>query len=312
MKKISVIVPIYNVENTLEKCVDSIEKNKADLEVILVNDGSKDKSGKIAKKLALQYSNIKYIEKENGGLSDARNCGLKEATGDYISFVDSDDFVDEELYAKLEKYMNEDYDLIKFRINTVSEDGKIIKKHESPVFENKTGEEAFAILFPVDEMLEPSWGYLYNMKFWKENNFEFAKGLYHEDFGLTPFIIVNAKSVVSTNFYGYNYVQTKTSITRGNDKNAYKRANDILVHYDNMLKKLKVYNLSNRTKENIKIYYTNCAILKAKELAGKEQKEYINNLKKRKLYKNIKVRNLKQLIKKIVLMLSINMYLKIR
>ena len=79
-----------------------------------------------------------------------------------------------------------------------------------------------------------------------------------------------------------------------------------------MLKKLKVYNLSNRTKENIKIYYTNCAILKAKELAGKEQKEYINNLKKRKLYKNIKVRNLKQLIKKIVLMLSINMYLKIR
>ena len=161
-------------------------------------------------------------------------------------------------------------------------------------------------------MLEPSWGYLYRAQFWKENKFEFTKGLFHEDFGLTPLIILKAKKVISTSIYGYNYVQTKTSITRGNSENEYKRANDALVHYDNMLEKIKGYNISKRSKENIKIYYTNCIILKVNNLKEEQREQYIKEIKKRKMYKNIKARNLRQLIKRILLAVNIELYLKIR
>ena len=260
MKKISVIIPVYNSEKTLEKCVESVEKNKANLELILVNDGSIDGSDKIIQKLKEKYSNIQYIKKENGGLSDARNIGIEKATGDYISFVDSDDYIDEELYKNLACYMEQDYDLIKFRINTVDESGKIIKQYKSEVFEKLSGEEAFNLLFSSDEMLEPSCGYIYNLKFWNESKFKFEKGLYHEDFGLTPLVIIKAKKVSSIDFYGYNYVQTSNSITRGNNNNL-KRALDLIVHYNNMIIFLNQNTFSKKTAENIKIYYTNCLIL---------------------------------------------------
>lgn len=311
MKKISVIIPVYNAEKTLEKCVESVEKNKANLELILVNDGSIDGSDKIVQKLKEKYSNIQYIKKENGGLSDARNIGIEKATGDYISFVDSDDYIDEKLYKNLACYMEQDYDLIKFRINTVDESGKIIKQYKSEVFENLSGEEAFNLLFSSDEMLEPSCGYIYNLKFWNESKFKFAKGLYHEDFGLTPLVIIKAKKVASIDFYGYNYVQTSNSITRGNNNNL-KRALDLIVHYNNMIIFLNQNTFSKKTAENIKIYYTNCLILKANELIGNDKKIYINKIKKMKLHKNIKARNLKQLIKKAILSISISLYLKIR
>ena len=95
MPKVSVIVPIYNVEKYLKKCLDSlVNQTLDDIEIILVNDGSKDNSKQIAEKFANDYPNkIIYLEKENGGLSSARNYGLKHAKGDYISFVDSDDYV---------------------------------------------------------------------------------------------------------------------------------------------------------------------------------------------------------------------------
>ena len=95
MPKVSVIVPIYNVEKYLKKCLDSLESQTLkDIEIILVNDGSKDESGNIAKEWSEGKENIKYVEKENGGLSDARNFGLKYATGEYVAFLDSDDYVE--------------------------------------------------------------------------------------------------------------------------------------------------------------------------------------------------------------------------
>lgn len=100
--KISVIVPIYNAENFLERAVDSlIKQNNSCLEVILVDDGSVDKSGKICDEYAEKYEYIKVVHKINGGLSTARNAGLKAATGTHISFLDADDFVDENTYEKI-------------------------------------------------------------------------------------------------------------------------------------------------------------------------------------------------------------------
>jgi glycosyltransferase involved in cell wall biosynthesis len=95
MKKISVIIPVYKVEDYLERCVSSVcRQTYTDLEIILVDDGSPDNSGKLCDELAAQDGRIRVIHKENGGLSDARNAGMEAATGDYIAFVDSDDWYD--------------------------------------------------------------------------------------------------------------------------------------------------------------------------------------------------------------------------
>ncbi len=314
MIKVSTIVPIYNVERQLTKCIESLINQKMeDIQIILVNDGSTDNSGEIAKKYASEYPNkIIYVEKENGGLSDARNYGLSYATGEYISFVDSDDYITENLYNDLQPYMNEKYDMIKIKIAKVNEQGEEISKNYSPIFKDKNGEEAFDILYKSDVMTEVAWGYIYRSEFFKSNNFKFTKGKYHEDFGLIPLILLKAKKVASTNVFGYNYVQTENSITRGNPETVYKRALDLLYYYDNMIKEIKDYNVTKTSKENIKIYYTNCIILEVNNLNKKEQKLYIKEIRKRKLANNIKARNLKQLIKKIILNISMKLYLKMR
>ena len=101
-EKISVIVPVYNVETYLEKCVESILKQTyTNLEILLVNDGSTDRSGELCDQLAQRDQRIRVIHKENGGLSDARNRGIEEASFDLIGFIDSDDYIDEDMYETL-------------------------------------------------------------------------------------------------------------------------------------------------------------------------------------------------------------------
>ena len=153
MPKVSVIVPIYNVEKYIAKCLESlVNQTLEDIQIILVNDGSTDNSGKIAKQYASKYlTKIIYVEKENGGLSDARNYGLRYATGDYISFVDADDYVNKDLYSNLINYMNNDYDMTKFKITKVNLEGdKIFMKIEEIIAkckeEGKNDEEIKAEL----------------------------------------------------------------------------------------------------------------------------------------------------------------------
>ena len=100
MPKVSVIVPFYNVEGYIEKCLETlVNQTLKDIEIILVNDGSKDRSIDIVKKFLKQYpEKIVYLEKENGGLSDARNFAIPYARGEYIAFLDSDDYVEKDMY----------------------------------------------------------------------------------------------------------------------------------------------------------------------------------------------------------------------
>lgn len=102
MPKVSLIIPVYNVENYIEKCLNSVvNQTLKDMEVIIVNDGSKDSSKQKIEKYLKKYPRIKYLEKENGGLSDARNYGMQYATGEYIAFLDSDDYVEETMYEEM-------------------------------------------------------------------------------------------------------------------------------------------------------------------------------------------------------------------
>ena len=113
MPKISIIIPVYNVEPYLRRCIDSVlEQTMQDYEIVVVNDGSTDNSGSICDQYANQYDQIRVIHKQNGGLSDARNTGIKAATGDYILFLDSDDYLDTDALEKLWTGVNKNVDII--------------------------------------------------------------------------------------------------------------------------------------------------------------------------------------------------------
>jgi len=315
MPKVSIIVPVYNTEKYIEKCLGSIvNQTYKNIEVIVVNDGSTDNSEKIIKDYVERYPDkIKYFTKANGGLSDARNFGVNHATGDYIAFVDSDDYLNQDLLSCLEEYMKDNNEVIKYKMIKVDKDGKEIEKVTGPVFESKTGEVAFDILRIDDVLMVSACLYLFNTKFYRENNFEFTKNTYYEDFGLIPLIILKADRIVSTDIYGYYYVQSENSITREESyEKTLKKANDMFIHYDNMVKALDSYSISKKSEENIKLYFTNSILLKTEELKKQEQEKYIQNIKERKLLDNIKVINLKQLLKKLLLKINIKLYLKIR
>ena len=315
MPKISVIIPVYNTEKYIEKCLESLAgQTMQDFEVIIVNDGSTDNSKKVIKDY-MKNSNldIRYLEKENGGLASARNYGVEKALGKYISFLDSDDYLDKNLFSNLEKYMDEDIDLIKFKMKTVDEKENVIEKLDGPVFDVCTGEEGYKKLCTTDKYMDPACIYLYKREFFVENNFKY-KLRYHEDFGLTSLIIVQAKTFVSTEFFGYNYLQTEESLTRGKDyKKDVDRAKDMLAHYDNMITLIDAYyNISDETKDLVKRYYTNSVVLKADTLKGEDKKRYIKEIKDRFMYRNIEPENLKQKVKRMLLKYNVSLYLKMR
>ena len=125
---ISFIIPSYNSGKTIKKAINSILKqdnNSLEYEIIVVDDGSTDNTEEIIENL---NENIKFIKKENGGVSSARNRGIKEATGEYIVFVDSDDYISKTLLKDIEKYVEKDIDLIKWSPTLVDKKGKNIKQ----------------------------------------------------------------------------------------------------------------------------------------------------------------------------------------
>lgn len=317
MAKVSVIVPVYNTGKYVERCLNSIIKQteKNEIELIVINDGSTDNSGEIVKEYIQKQENkpiIKYYEKENEGIAKTRNLGVEKATGEYILFVDSDDYIDKQLIKKLKPYIDKKIDLIKFKLQRIDEKGNQLEKVEGPTFENKTGEEAFNEMYSQDILLDSPCVYLIKKELFTQNNFQF-KRTYHEDFGLIPLILLVAKSVASINEYLYNYVQVGDSITRNEDyQKTIQRMEDCLAHYDNMITTVERLRVGKKAKENIKIYYTNAILLKLKELKPKERKKYKKEIQKRKFSQNIKARNLKQFIKKILLGIDVDLYLKLR
>ena len=135
-KKISVIIPAYNIEELLTKCVDSVAASDypADLlEIIVVDDGSTDGTGAVADELAKKYSNVSVLHKKNGGSSSARNLGISKATGEYLGFVDSDDFIDSKMYSRLmEAALKYDADMVQIARDEIMADGSKLPNVVTP------------------------------------------------------------------------------------------------------------------------------------------------------------------------------------
>ena len=310
--KFSIIVPVYNVEKYIEKCLESILKQTyKNYEVIIVNDGSPDNSQKIIDKFIKKDKRFKSYKKENGGLSDARNYGLKFVSGDYILFIDSDDYINKDLLEELNKTINNyKVDLIRFSCTTVDEDGKIIGKENNSEYENIKPELVVRELI-TRNFVETACLYCYKKDFWDKYKFTFAVGKLHEDYGLIPLVIYFAKNITSINYLGYYYVQRENSITKTiNYKKVKKGVYDM---YDQYLDLVDILSKKqdNIIKKTILSYISECAIIKGRQLNEDDLKEYIKLLKKDKVVNNIDGYNIKKKIKKVLATISIKLYMKL-
>lgn len=305
--KFSIIVPVFNVEKYLEKCLDSLVNQRYDdYEIILINDGSTDNSQKIIDIYQKKYSNkIRSFKKKNGGLSDARNFGLNHVTGDYIIFCDSDDYLDDMTLLNINNEIKNDrYDVVRFLFNIVDENGNTIKQEIS----NFSGKIKLKEMLAL-EYSNSACCYAFNSAFWKKYNFKFEKGRVHEDFGLIPLVLLLSNSMYAIDENLYNYVMRGQSITNGAEKN-WRRAEDMLYHYDNLMEIVNKYEINNDSLSIYKSYISNGLISFSKNLSGKDLKKYIVELKKRNICNNLIEDSFKRKIKKILLKLNMNLFIK--
>ena len=212
MPKASVIVPVYNVEAYLEKCVQSILlQTEQDFELLLVDDGSTDSSGQLCEELAKQDSRIRVIHQENQGLGGARNTGIREAKGDWLLLVDSDDWIEPEILEKsLEAGLREEADMVVFPFRSVDEEGR-----ELAVFrENIPVGRAFALKERKDILLTApvAWNKLYRTAFFRETGLAYPSRVWYEDIRTTPKLMALARRMVFISDIGYNYLQRQGSI----------------------------------------------------------------------------------------------------
>lgn len=215
-KLVSIIVPIYNVENYLNACITSIvEQTYENIEIILVDDGSPDNSDKIYEEWKKKDNRIKTIKKQNGGLSDARNVGLNAAKGDLILFVDSDDFLNIDAVEKSVQVMNKyKADVVVFEFAELYSDGKIIKRgnYQQSSLEIYNRKEFFSRLLEDKSITNHVWRKLFKKDLIPSA--PFPKGKNFEDIFSMPELIKNAKKIVSINDIEYFYRQNDEGIVK--------------------------------------------------------------------------------------------------
>lgn len=292
--KVSVIVPVYNVYDYIEKCLDSlVNQTLKDIEIIVVNDGSPDNSQEIIDKYAKKYKNIKSYIKENGGLSDARNYGIKYASGEYIAFLDSDDYVKLDMYEKMyNKAKEANYDMVVCDIDYLYPD-KTLRVSSGVNTDTTSIKDVYLNIHPA------AWNKIFKKDLFKNKVF-FKKGVWFEDvefiYRMLPYI--KSIGVVKENFN--EYVQRPGSITNTVNKKIY--------HYiDNMngvidfYKERKLYNEYEKELEYVYVRYVYATFIRsvkkydykeymvAVDTAIKNVKEYFPKYRKNKyFYKSLK------------------------
>lgn len=209
---ISVIVPVYKVEAYLDKCVRSIvDQTYRNLEIILVDDGSPDRCGAICDAWAEKDDRIKVIHKKNGGLSDARNAGMEVATGEYMGFIDSDDYAAPDMYRLLlERLTADGSDIAACGVEMVFEDGtpeRMLTHAGCHVLDNARAMEA---IIQEDLLKQPVWYKLYRTNLIRD--IPFAVGKYHEDVFWSWQAVARVKRVSIFDTPCYYYLQRSGSI----------------------------------------------------------------------------------------------------
>jgi len=221
----SIIVPIFNVEKYIHRCIEStLSQTYEDIEIILVDDGSTDNCPKICDEYSQIDKRIKVIHKKNGGLSDARNTGLLEAKGSYILFLDSDDYLEKEACEVLSQYINlsNEHDLPDIIVGNA----KMIMGNRITFMRNinnthpkyyEDGSEFLKEQLISKTICMAACLNIYRRDFLIQNNLLFKFGILHEDEQWTPRVFFMAKKVIDTGVFFYNYEIREGSITRSKD-----------------------------------------------------------------------------------------------
>lgn len=246
---ISIIVPVYNVENYLERCLQSlINQTYKNIEIVCVNDGSTDNSLNILNDFQKKDSRIKIISQENQGLSEARNVGIKNSSGKYIGFVDSDDWVDLDYYEKLYNALIDSKSDFACANTKFFDNGKIsyIKFQQNHIFSELDKK--------IDNYKNGSvWDKLYKKSLFLDNDIKFIKGRYFEDNIVLLQLSYYSKKVVTINSVSYYYFNNNNSITREiNYEKELKRQQDMYYMCEVILNYFYNKNISKKVIKSIK------------------------------------------------------------
>lgn len=218
----SVIVPVYNVEAYLERCVLSLTRQeRGRSEILLVDDGSTDQSGGLCDRYAREYDNVRAFHKTNGGLSSARNYGIDRAEGEYVLFVDSDDYVEETMCQKLAVRLSAcpDADMVSFDGSEESETGRRgLKRISAEGVSVKSGREFLLNCYRTRNLNVQAWIYAYRKAFLDEKQLRFKEGILHEDVEFTPRALLNAGRILTVPDSFYHYVIREGSISTKKNK----------------------------------------------------------------------------------------------
>ena len=320
MAKVSIVVPIYNVEKYLEQCVDSIiNQTLKDIEIILVDDGSPDNCPQICDDYAKKDSRIKVVHKKNGGLSSARNAGIEVAIGDYIGFIDSDDYIELDMYEKMYNIaIKNDVDFVISDYYRVSDEGKVratLDMDEGIYEKNKIKKYIFPTLIMGDDInygnLLAVWHCLYKRELLERNSLMFDEEVkYSEDNLFSSIIGYNANSFYyMKGSYLYNYRYNPNSISKTYKPDAW----SVYLKMNNKLKYLFFnvgdYDFRNQLYSHIIYYAFNCINHvgnsdKSFSYKYKEIKRILNTKELKNGFKNFKPGNISTKLKISIWMLK--------
>ena len=219
MKKdvlLTVVIPVYNVEKYLKRCVESVlVQGWHNYDILLVDDGSTDSSPQICDDYVKAYDFISVIHKENGGISEVRNTGISNAEGEYVYFLDSDDWIEPNTFSDLAEVIESDqYDIISFNQEIVKSEHDIIKS-DSKRTKRLTGKEALIDMFSYGFITGFATDKIYRKALFTKNTIQFPVGKYYEDLGINYKLFLAAKKVYATNQKYYHYlIDNPDSITQ--------------------------------------------------------------------------------------------------
>ncbi|MGL5049705.1 MAG: glycosyltransferase [Fusobacteriaceae bacterium] len=302
--KISVIVPVYNVEKYLKRCLDSILNSELeDIELILINDGSTDSSGMICDDYLKIDKRVKVIHKNNARVSAARNDGLKIAKGEYISFIDSDDWIEREMYMDMyekSKKLNLDFIMCDYTKRGKEQEYTVSQVIEEGYYDKKAIEEKLfkslimfeSIDFPVTIS---NWCCIFNRNFLKKNNLYYNEDIHYcEDSIFGSKVMYNAQNFyyLKNKFY-YNYFYNPVSTTSRYNEKKWDSFLEINLKLEEYFENSK-FDFSRQIKINMLYFTFNMLteIGKSNESFLKKYfycKKIMNNLRVKKLFKNFKI-----------------------
>ena len=310
MSKVSIVVPVYNVEKYLQRCVDSIlEQTLQDIEIILVDDGSQDDSGQLCDAYAEKDSRIVVVHKENGGLSSARNAGIDIATSPYIGFVDSDDYIDKQMFEKLFNWITDnDADIAMCELCHCYED-KTIKRRTNKEFGIVNTEQAIRLVMEGNKATVSAVNKLYKISIF--DKVRYPVGKLTEDAFVIVEVLMQAQKVVYSTEELYYYVHRKNSITTSGFK---KKDMNVLEAYSKNKKLIQQYYPALLDVAEMRYMWAHFYVLDkmmlSKKVEAKDiQKKIINTLRKnyRFIIKNEQF-NMSRKIAMTLLMINKNLY----